>query len=169
VAPQEEQVRHRVGSDHLAGNQDGNPGRVDGHDVAAQGFLAFGGGGSTDVNALVADAEKLVAGVGEAGCGLEAQLESAYRFLIQPDPWVKVTLDQFNQADLGGPGDIDIELLTQRKAFLRPDSLVVVVMLTDEEDSSPDPLSVGGQGWAFADILRSVWYREDALRGVVLP
>ena len=25
------------------------------------------------------------------------------------------------------------------------------------------------QGWAFADILRSVWYREDALRGVVLP
>ncbi len=23
------------------------------------------------------------------------------------------------------------------------------------------------QGWSFADVLRSVWYREDALRGVV--
>jgi hypothetical protein len=32
---------------------------------------------------------------------------------------------------------------------LRPDSFVAVVMLTDEDDSSPDPLSIGGQGWAF--------------------
>ena len=40
-------------------------------------------------------------------------------------------------------------LLKQRKAFLRPDSLVVVLMLTDEDDSTADPRSVGGQGWAF--------------------
>src|SRR5207249_909 len=31
----------------------------------------------------------------------------------------------------------------------RADSLVAIIMLTDEDDSSPDPLSVGGQGWAF--------------------
>jgi hypothetical protein len=76
-------------------------------------------------------------------------MEAWYRFLVQPDPWAKVTVDMFNQADLGGPGDIDVDLLTQRADFLRPDSLVAVILLTDEDDSGVDPLSVGGQGWAF--------------------
>ena len=76
-------------------------------------------------------------------------MESWYRFLVQPDPWAKVTVDANNQADLGGPGDIDVDLLAQRADFLRPDSLVAVILLTDEDDSSVDPLSVGGQGWAF--------------------
>jgi hypothetical protein len=113
---------------------------------AAKGFLAYGPGGTTDINALVTDAEKLVQGVGESGCGLEAQLESAYRFLVQPDPWASVAITASNQAEYVG---IDTDVLVQRKAFLRPDSLVVVVMLTDEDDSSADPRSVGGQGWAF--------------------
>jgi hypothetical protein len=115
--------------------------------TAAKGFLAYGPGGTNDVDALVADATKLVQGVGENGCGLEAQLESAYRFLVQPDPWASVKVNASNQAEYVG---VDTALLAQRKAFLRPDSLVVVVMLTDEDDSSPDPRSVGGQGWAFA-------------------
>ena len=120
--------------------------------AAAKGFLTYGGEGDPSpvpqtINAFIADAEKLVIGVGESGCGLEAQLESAYRFLVQPDPWGSVRINQFNQAEYEG---IDIDVLDQRKAFLRPDSLVVVVLLTDEEDSSPDPLSVGGQGWAFS-------------------
>ncbi|MDB5216480.1 MAG: hypothetical protein JWO86_4407 [Myxococcaceae bacterium] len=113
---------------------------------AAQGFLAFGGGGSTNIDGLVADAQALVNGVGEGGCGLEAQLESMYRFLVQPDPWASATVDAQNQSKLVGIDDV---LLAQRKAFLRPDSLVVVVMITDEDDSVADPLSVGGQGWAF--------------------
>ncbi|MBX3187857.1 MAG: hypothetical protein KF819_12615 [Labilithrix sp.] len=92
---------------------------------------------------------ELVVGVDQTGCGLEAQLESFYRFLIQPDPWVQIRLDGANQADLGGPNDVDVELLTQRANFLREDSLVAIVLLTDEDDSSADPLSVGGQGWAF--------------------
>jgi hypothetical protein len=92
---------------------------------------------------------KLVTGVEQNGCGLEAQMESWYRFLVQPDPWAKITVDANNQADLGGPGDIDVDLLAQRADFLRPDSLVAVILLTDEDDSSVDPLSVGGQGWAF--------------------
>jgi len=90
--------------------------------------------------------QKLVVGVGQNGCGLEAQLESVYRFLIQPDPWDSVRLDANRQAELDG---IDEEVLKQRAAFLRPDSLVAVIMLTDEDDSSADPLAVGGQGWAF--------------------
>ncbi len=122
--------------------------RTDGPDgpvaAAAGGFLNFTGG---DVEALVTDTQTLVRGVGQNGCGLEAQLETAYRFLVQPDPWQSVSLDSANQAQLDG---IDDTVLAQRKAFLRPDSLVAVVMLTDEDDSTPDPLSVGGQGWAFA-------------------
>lgn len=102
-----------------------------------------------DTTALSDSFAKIVTGVGQNGCGLEAQMESWYRFLVQPDPWAKVTVDQFNQADLGGPGDVDVDLLTQRADFLRPDSLVAIILLTDEDDSSVDPLSVGGQGWAF--------------------
>ena len=113
---------------------------------AAKGFLTFGGGGATDVDVLVADAQTLVNGVGENGCGLEAQLESMYRFLVQPDPWATATVDMNNKSALAGT---DSALLAQRKAFLRPDSLVVIVMLTDEDDSVADPRSVGGQGWAF--------------------
>lgn len=128
--------------------------------AAAKGFLAYGAGGSTDVESFVADAEKLVQGVGQQGCGLEAQLESAYRFLVQPDPWQDVKVGATNQAELIGIDDV---LLAQRKAFLRPDSLVVVVMLTDEDDSSPDPRSADGQGWAFSaqQFPGSSVFRDD--------
>ena len=101
---------------------------------------------TTDITALSAAFQKLVVGVEQTGCGLEAQLESIYRFLVQPDPWVKVIKDGNNQADFDG---VDTELLKQRADFLRPDSLVAVIALTDEDDSSADPLTVGGQGWAF--------------------
>jgi hypothetical protein len=106
-------------------------------------LTALGGG----VDAFVSAAQELVRGVGETGCGLEAQLESAYRFLVQPDPWDVVRIDANMLADLGD--GVDGELLAQRKAFLRPDSALVVLMLTDEDDSIADPLAVGGQGWAF--------------------
>ncbi len=96
---------------------------------------------------LTENFRELVRGVDQNGCGLEAQLESVYRFLIQPDPWETVTLDGNNQADLGE--GVDITVLQQRADFLRPDSLVAIIMLTDEEDSSADPLAIGGQGWAF--------------------
>lgn len=102
-----------------------------------------------DLAKLQKDFQDLVIGVDQTGCGLEAQLESFYRFLIQPDPWTKVTVNA-GKASLGDPkSDVDTELLQQRADFLRPDSLVAIVMLTDEDDSSADPLSVGGQGWAF--------------------
>ncbi len=133
---------------------------VDGAPVAAAagGFLSYGS--TADVETLVTNTQALVQGVGQNGCGLEAQLETAYRFLVQPDPWQKVQLDSSNQAELVGTDDT---LLAQRKAFLRPDSLVAVVMLTDEDDSSPDPLSVGGLGWAFgsSQFPGSTVFRAD--------
>ncbi|MBS2013851.1 MAG: hypothetical protein JST00_13260 [Deltaproteobacteria bacterium] len=118
---------------------------IDGSPVAgaSKGFLSFTAGG--DLAGVVADAKTLVNGVGQSGCGLEAQLETMYRFLSAPDPSLTVRLEN-NQARYDG---LDKTLLLQRAAFLRPDSLVVVVMLTDETDSSVDPYAVGGQGWAF--------------------
>lgn len=112
---------------------------------AESGVLSYAGG---DVDTFVSRAEDLVRGVGQDGCGLEAQLESMYRFLVQPDPWEKVTVPDGRKATLGA--GIDMTLIAQRSAFLRPDSALVVLMITDEDDASIDPRSINGQGWAFA-------------------
>jgi hypothetical protein len=110
---------------------------------------------TTDVDALGKAFRDLIVGVGQNGCGLEAQLESVYRFLIQPDPWTSIVkVDRPPSKDIatyGPPNEIDVELLRQRAAFLRPDSLVAVIVLTDEDDSSADPLSFGGSGWRFME------------------
>ncbi len=87
----------------------------------------------------------LVTNVGEIGCGYEAQLESVYHFLMQPDPWAKVVRD----GDIAKYEGVDELLLHQRKDFLRPDSLLAVIMLTDENDSAVDPLSLQGRGWLY--------------------
>ena len=115
---------------------------------AEQGFLAFGPGGITDVAQLEKGATDLILGVGQGGCGHEAQLESVYRFLNQPDPPLSITLDGTKANYVG----VDEELLKQRKAFLRPDSAVAIVMLTDEDDSQIDPRANGGTGWKFSVI-----------------
>ncbi|MDB5221248.1 MAG: hypothetical protein JWO86_9175 [Myxococcaceae bacterium] len=121
---------------------------ADGHVLpdAAAGFLAFGPGAITDPNVLRADLTELISGVGEAGCGFEAPLESWYRFLVQPQPYASITVDTTNRAVLH---DVDATILKQRHDFLRPDSLLAVLMLGDEEDASTDSLEVGGEGWAF--------------------
>jgi hypothetical protein len=96
--------------------------------------------------ALETDFKSLVQGVQQHGCGLEAQLESWYRFLVQPDPYDSIQLDTNNppRASLQG---VDATLLKMRHDFLRPDSLVAIIQLTDEEDSWSDPLWLGGYGW----------------------
>jgi hypothetical protein len=88
----------------------------------------------------------MVKGVGQHGCGYEASLEAIYRFLIDPEPYDKLTLDfsvhpQHGDAVLSG---VDTALLQQRADFLRPDSLVAVLMITDENDCS---IIDGGQGF----------------------
>lgn len=98
-------------------------------DPPGESVLDSGGAG------LVPRLQEMVVGVGERGCGFEAQMESWYRFLIQPDPWEKLVR---KGADLV-PDGLDETLLDQRRAFLRPDSLVAIVMLTDENDCSVAP------------------------------
>ncbi|MFO0666336.1 MAG: hypothetical protein U0174_20440 [Polyangiaceae bacterium] len=99
----------------------------------------------TDVAVLGASVASLVRGAGENGCGLEAQLESVYRFLVQPDPWNAIKVDGGRAVYDGVANDV----IKARKQFLRNDSLVAVIMLTDEDDSSVDPISIAGSGWAF--------------------
>ena len=111
--------------------------------ITPTGVLTYGP--NSDLSSFISNANALVTASIGAGCGLEAQLESAYRFLVQPDPWESVTVSKAIASYVG----TDSELIAQRKAFLRPDSLVVIVLVTDEDDSTADPRSVGGQGWAF--------------------
>ncbi len=109
-----------------------------------QGFLAWdpaGGAanaaavpGESDPATLVANFENLVTGAGEQGCGFEASLEAWYRFLIDPDPPLEVQYDPERQETV--TTGVDDVLLTQRAQFLRPDSAVAIIMLTDDNDCS---------------------------------
>ncbi len=79
-----------------------------------------------------------VTAAGEHGCGYEMNLESWYRFLVDPEPPTSVDSVTFADKTIATTRskDIDQSLLAQRKLFLRPDSLLAVVMLTDENDCS---------------------------------
>jgi hypothetical protein len=105
---------------------------------------------TSSLQELGASFRDLVIGVGQDGCGFEAQLESVYRFLVQPDPWTEIAVTD-GKASYGPADHVDVELLRQRAAFLRPDSLVAVIMLSDEDDASLDPLTFQGSGWIFGE------------------
>lgn len=95
--------------------------------------------GTSDINALIAGFQAQIDAVGEDGCGYEAPLEAAYRFLIDPDPYQTIERVPCGTEDpplCAAPSGTDQELLNQRAAFLRPDSVVVVMYLTDENDCS---------------------------------
>jgi hypothetical protein len=100
-----------------------------------------------DPTKLIGDFTDLISGVHEHGCGFEAQMESWYRFLVQPDPFDSIQKNG-TRASLAG---VDATLLQQRHDFLRPDSALAIVVVTDESEEVADPLSIGGQGWAFAN------------------
>ncbi|HLK40498.1 MAG TPA: hypothetical protein VKU41_27285 [Polyangiaceae bacterium] len=95
--------------------------------------------------ALVSDFTGMIQGAHEHGCGFEAQNEAWYRFLIQPDPFDAIVVNG-SSASLQG---IDETILAQRADFLRPDSLVAVIVVTDENEEVADPMVIGGQGWVF--------------------
>ncbi len=116
--------------------------------------------GTSDPDQLQRDFQDMIVASGEQGCGFEAQLESWYRFLVDPEPPANVTVDQsahpqtvrgsrltHNADGSTTCNGCDMELLAQRKAFLRPDSLVAIVMLSDENDCS---IRDDGIGWFVA-------------------
>ena len=105
--------------------------------------------GTAVVSQLQDNFRNMVISVGQTGCGFESSLEGWYRFLIDPQPIVATpavtgmgtdttTKPQYNADPNANP------ILRQRAAFLRPDSLVAVIMLSDENDCS---IVDEGQGW----------------------
>jgi hypothetical protein len=108
-------------------------------DLPSAGFLSWDGTG--DSAALKGTFAEMVHGVGQHGCGYEASLEAIYRFLIDPEPYQGLTRDSNG---LSVPTGTDDVVLKQRAAFLRPDSLVAIIMVTDENDCS---IQAEGQGF----------------------
>jgi hypothetical protein len=92
---------------------------------------------------LITDFGDLVGGTGVFGCGIESQLESWYRFLIQPDPYQSIS----TSGNKGSWSGVDKTIIQQRHDFLRPDSLVAIIVLSDENDSEIDVRSLGGLGY----------------------
>jgi len=106
------------------------------------GYLAYDSAGLlgvSNINSVITDLQTIVSAASEHGCGFEAPLEAMYRFLVDPEPPVSVSLVN-NQSTLG---PVNLALLAQRNAFLRPDSAVAVVILSDESDCSIRDDSVG--------------------------
>ncbi len=90
------------------------------------------GTGAAETQAMISTLTEMVGGVGEVGCGYEAPFEAWYRFLVDPNPYESITVVD-GVAQLEGT---DQALLTDRSGFLRPDSMLAIIMLTDENDCS---------------------------------
>ena len=88
--------------------------------------------GDDDGAVFVQKFKENILAAGESGCGYESTLEAWYRFLIDPSPPLSVEVVD----NLSVPQGVDQVVLDQRAQFLRPDSLVAIVMLTDENDCS---------------------------------
>jgi hypothetical protein len=101
--------------------------------------------GESNPTAFADNFGKMVKAAGEHGCGYEASLEAWYRFLIDPEPPAAVVVPA--GASTAVVQGVDQTVLDQRAAFLRPDSLVAVVMLSDENDCS---IQDEGYGWLIA-------------------
>jgi hypothetical protein len=72
--------------------------------------------------------------VGENGCGYEGSLEAWFRFLIDPDPIQSMHGDPASANAVRG--DKNTLVLAQRQQFLRNDSVVAIMMMSDENDCS---------------------------------
>jgi hypothetical protein len=125
--------------------------RVDGGSAPTflnKGFLFYNPsvtGAIADPSQVTALFTEMVKGVGQHGCGYEASLEAVYHFLIDPEPYLTISVDTsqggYGRAILNGT---DTQLLSQRADFLRRDSLVSIAIMTDENDCS---IVDGGQGF----------------------
>lgn len=75
---------------------------------------------------------ELVVGAGARGCAFNGTLEAFHRFLVEPTPPASIEIENGNAV----PKGVDQAVLDARAAFLRPDSLVLVVALTSRDDCS---------------------------------
>lgn len=108
----------------------------------ADGFLTWTG--TESVTTFHSQITELIRAAGENGCGYEATNEAWYRFLVDPEPPERV--ERVNLASQAQ--GINATVLKQRAAFLRPDSAVMVVVLSDENDCS---LRDDGYSWLLGE------------------
>jgi len=146
-------VEEETDNAHLVATQPRYAGMSAGYPGAlaptADGYVAWQQG--QDVSGLTAGIQSMIGAADEHGCGYEAPLEAMYRFLADPNPPKSIAL-----AGCAGHPDLkcsqptgrDDAVLAQRQSFLRPDSVVAVVMLTDENDCS---VIDSGQGFLAVD------------------
>ncbi len=96
--------------------------------------------GSASLERVLDATRSQVLAAGGAGCGYEASLEAFYRFLVDPHPSNGVERGPCFDGDSSNACavavGVDQELLEQRRVFLRDSSLVLVVMLSNENDCS---------------------------------
>lgn len=113
----------------------------------------------------------IVQSADQVGCGYEETWEAMYHFLIDPSPYAKAEVKcTFGvSGDACGNNDIivdgkDDELLAQRAAFLRQDSLVAVIILSDENDFSLHPAGKNWLPWAYgAGAMQRGWEACDGI------
>ncbi len=169
TATSAESSEQKVDMGHLLGSLERGAAAVP--SAAGSGFLSWAAG--DDSEPLVQDFADLVVTAGEYGCGWEATLESWVRFLVDPYPYTRVTRQPCSESDTNnlcaGPevdGDgnqlVDTTILAQRAEFLRPDSLLAVVMFSDESDCS---FRASRQAWRFSQTVNDDGTFNPAFRG----
>ncbi len=113
--------------------------------------------GQEGVKALAEATSCAIASAKDDGCVHPAPWEAAYRFLVDPAPYLKAEAS----CTFGDDGDtcgtnrievtgLDEEILKQRAAFLRPDSALAVVIVSHENDASLKPAGLNWIPWGFA-------------------
>jgi hypothetical protein len=102
--------------------------------------------GTSDQQQFIDDLGALMGSVGSRGCGYETTLEAMYRFLVDPEPAKVIDNNGSVTTVSTASSNTDTDVLAERAAFLRPDSALVVVTLSDEDDCSIDD-TAGHQGW----------------------
>ncbi len=131
-------------------------------DPNGTGFLWYREDRDEDVAEFLTALQEQLEAVGSTGCEFEAPLEAWYRFLVDPAPPLRIVVNEAGQSDAerdaNGSIFIDHELLAQRERFLRPQSLLAVLVVSDENDCSIMDGGVryrgAGLGHRLLDVVR---------------
>jgi hypothetical protein len=118
--------------------------------------------GDTGATDLQTASSCVVSSVDDRGCGFEATWEAVYRFLADPAPYEQAKVNcvlPTTEGSYSCSGEVKVSgvdnaLLAQRKAFLRDDSLLAVIVLADENDFSAKPVSSNWMPWGLPQMPR---------------
>jgi hypothetical protein len=126
-------------------------GRLSGCAETYPSFLTFAPG--DDAEAVASDFS-CIANVGTGGCGFEQQLEATLKALTPTSSPLRFA---------GAPGHGD----GANAGFLRPDALLTVVMLTDEDDCSAEDLDLyNPESTTYTEDLNIRCLRDGALHPI---